>query len=71
MQPQAWKHGADWQWPEGRTEGDSGGKKGKGLDKEHVQMAHGRGQQCGNWGELGGRRGRRGQRGKIETTIVE
>ena len=35
-------------------EGDNGGKKGKGLDKEHVWMTHGQGQQGGNrlweWG---------------------
>ena len=22
IEPQAWKHGTDWQWPEGRFEGD-------------------------------------------------
>ena len=47
--PWAWKHGTDWQWPEGRREGDNGGKKGKGLVKEHVWMTHGHGQQCGDW----------------------
>ena len=33
---EAWKHGTDWQRPEGRGEGDNGGKKGKGLIREHV-----------------------------------
>ena len=28
---------------------ENGGKKGKGLIKEHVQMTHGQGQQCGDW----------------------
>ena len=33
IEPQAWKHGTDWQWPEVRGEGDNGGKKGKELEK--------------------------------------
>ena len=49
IEPQAWNHGTHWKWPEERGEGDNGGKKGKGLDKEHVWMTHGHGQQCGNW----------------------
>ena len=36
LEPEAWKHGTDWQQPEGRIEGDNGGKKGKGLVKEYV-----------------------------------
>ena len=32
----------------GEGEGDKGGKKGKGPDKEHAWMAQGHGQQCGN-----------------------
>ena len=43
-EPQAWKHGTDCKWAEGRWEGDNGGNKGKGLDKEHVWMTHGHGQ---------------------------
>ena len=31
-----------------RGGGDNGGEKGKGLVKEHVQMTHGHGQQCGH-----------------------
>ena len=32
-----------------QQERDNGGKKGKGLIKEHVWMTHGHGQLCGNW----------------------
>ena len=35
-EPEAWKKETDWQWTEGREEGDKGVKKGKGLVKEHV-----------------------------------
>ena len=54
-----------WKRPEGRREGDNGAKKGKGLDKEHVWIIHGHGQQCENWlwqwrGGMGGG----GQRGE-------
>ena len=31
---EAWKHGTDWQQP--KVGEDNGGKKGKGLVKEHV-----------------------------------
>ena len=48
IEPEAWKHGTDWQWPEG-CKGDNGGKKGNGLVKKHVWMPHGHGQQCGEW----------------------
>ena len=41
IEPQAWKCGTDWQWPEGIGEGDNGGKKGKELNKEPVWMTHG------------------------------
>ena len=33
---------------QGSGKGDKGGKKGKGLVKEQVQMTHGRGQQGGD-----------------------
>ena len=36
IEPEAWKRGTDGQQPEGRKKGDNGGKKGKGLVKEHV-----------------------------------
>ena len=36
IEPEAWKQGTDWQWPEGRGKGEKGGKKGKSLVKEHV-----------------------------------
>ena len=39
VEPETWKQGTDWQWPEGKREGDNGGKK-KGLVKEHVWMTH-------------------------------
>ena len=45
IEPETWKHGTDWQWAEGR---DKGGKKGKGLVREHVWMIHGHRQQCGD-----------------------
>ena len=35
LEPEAWKHGTDRQWPEGRGE-DNGGKKWKGSVKKHV-----------------------------------
>ena len=41
VEPQAWKHGTDWQWPEENEAGDNGGQKWKGLDKEHVWMTPG------------------------------
>ena len=45
-----WKHGTDWQQPEGMGERDNGGNKEKGLlVKEHVWMTHGHGQWCGDW----------------------
>ena len=49
--------------------GDNGGKKGKGLDEEHVRMTQGHGQQGGSrgWGRMGGG----GQRGKTGTTVIE
>ena len=56
----------------GEGEGDNGGKKGKGLDKERVQMTHIHGPQCGvNCGSW--RRGLDGggQRGKGGTTVIE
>ena len=49
IEPQAWKNGTDWQWPEGRREEVIGGKKRKGLIKEHVWITHGHGLQCGDW----------------------
>ena len=48
IEPQAWKHGRDWKWPEGREEGDNGRRKGKGLGRERVWMTHGHGQHCEN-----------------------
>ena len=48
IEPEAWKHGIDWQRPEAWEEEDHGGKRGKGLVKEHVLMTHGHEQQCGN-----------------------
>ena len=48
IEPEAWKHGTDWQWPEGRGERDNGGKKGKGLVNKHVWMTYGHRQQCGD-----------------------
>ena len=36
IEPQTWKHGTDRKWPEESREGDKRGKRGKGLDKEHV-----------------------------------
>ena len=47
MEPETRKHGTDWQWPERRGVGGNSGKKGKGLDKEHVWMTDGHSQQCG------------------------
>ena len=51
-------------------EGDSGGKKGKGLVREHVWMTHGHGQQCGNglWERRAGWV-EKGKGGKIGTTV--
>ena len=48
----------------GEGGGDNGGVKGKGLDKEHVWMTHGHGQECGSWLTVGagGGIGRGGQR---------
>ena len=72
IEPQAWKHGTDWKWPEGSGEGVNGGKRGKGLDKEHVWMACGHGQQCGNWlWKWGMRWVEEGKGGNIETTVIE
>ena len=48
IEPVAWKQGTDRQGPEGSVEGDKGGKKGKGLFKEQVQMTHRHGQQGGD-----------------------
>ena len=62
IEPEAWKHGTDWQWPQGSGEGDKSGKKGKGLVKEHVGMTHGHRQQGGDW--LLGRWGSGEQKGK-------
>ena len=45
-------------------ERDNGGKKGTGLDKEHVWVTHGHGQHCGNWLGAGGGMGGGGKRGK-------
>ena len=36
VEPYAWKHGTDLKCSEKMGEGDNGGKKRKGLDKEHV-----------------------------------
>ena len=36
IEPQTWKHGTERKCPEWRGEGDNGGRKGKGLVKEHV-----------------------------------
>ena len=36
IEPDAWKEGTNCPRPEGRWEGDKGGKKGKGLVKEEV-----------------------------------
>ena len=49
IEQQAWKHGTDWKWPEGKGAGDNGGKKGNRLDKEHIKMTHRHEQQCGDW----------------------
>ena len=72
IEPQAWKHGTDWQWPEGRGKGHNGGKKGKGLLKEHVWMTHRHEQECGNrlW-ECGVVSAEEGKEGKIGTTVIE
>ena len=35
-EPEAWSHGTDRQWPEGRGGVGTGGTKGKGLVKEHM-----------------------------------
>ena len=48
IEPEAWKHGIDWQRPEAWEEEDHGGKRGKGLVKEHVLITHGHGQRCGD-----------------------
>ena len=56
----------------GKEDGRGGGKKGKGLVKEHVWMTHGHGQQSGDelW-EQGVGQDEGGQRGKIGTTVTE
>ena len=72
IDPQAWKHGTDWQWQQGKGEGDNGGKKGKGIDKEHVWVTHILGQQCANW-PWEQRSGwmEEGWWGKIVTALIE
>ena len=56
----------------GEGERDNGGKKGKGLIKEHVWMTDGHGQQCEKWlQEWGLRWAEEGKGGKIGTTIIE
>ena len=65
IEPQAWKHGADWECSEWRGEGDNGGKKGKWLDREHTWMTHGHGQQCGNWLWEWGQGAQEGKGGKL------
>ena len=47
------------------------GKKGKGLDKEHVRMIQGRGQVWELTSGVGGERGGGGQRGKTGATVIE
>ena len=47
LEPQIWKHGTDWKWPDRKGEGDNGRKK-EGIDKEHVWMTQEHEQQCGN-----------------------
>ena len=72
IEPEVWKQRTDWQWPEGRGKEDNGGKKGKGLVKEHVWMTHRHGQQSEEWlWEWGGGLGGGGQREKIGTTLIE
>ena len=63
---ETWKHGLKVNG----GEGDSGGKKGKGLVREHVWMTHGHGQQCGNglWERRAGWV-EKGKGGKIGTTV--
>ena len=39
-EPAAWRQGTGWRRPEGRREGDKGGKKGKGLVKVLISMTH-------------------------------
>ena len=72
IEPQAWERGTDWKWPEGRREGDNGGKKQNGLDKEHIWMTHRHEQQCGNWlWEWGVGWAEEGKGEKMETAIIE
>ena len=72
IEPETWKHGTLWTWPDGRWEGDNGGKKGKGLDKEHLWMTHGHRQQCGDWlWGVGVGWAEEGEGGKIGTTVIE
>ena len=49
---------------------DNGGKKGKGLVKEHVWMTHGHEQLGGDWLGVGGT-GQRRAMGEIGTTVIE
>lgn len=51
-------------------EGDNGGKKGKGLDREHVWMTHGHGQVWDWLWESGVDSMEDGKGGKFGTTVI-
>ena len=61
IEAEAWRHGTDWQRLEGRRGGDNGGKKGKGLVKEHRDWLWEQG--VGSVVE--------GSGGKIGTTVIK